>query len=160
MSVPSARAGRGWTATPVANGATSPKHAGLPNGSSQILSLSSQVVKDPPTAYVVWEGNTCQCNPSVRAGDQVPVDGRDGVLGQRRREPLPAVQQPVGDHGGEAGIGPPIGERALQKASRDGRADGGVRVADDGAAQVEGRRRGEYSRGAPVLDRRELKTSS
>ena len=43
---------------------------------------------------------------SVRAGDHVPVDGRNGVPRQRWREPVPTVQQPVGDHGREAGLRP------------------------------------------------------
>jgi len=74
---------------------------------------------------------------SVRAGDQVPVDGRDLMGLEWRQEPLGGVRfcQPERD---QLAVTRPFRqtlERALAEASRDGGADGRLGVAEDGVAE-------------------------
>jgi hypothetical protein len=71
---------------------------------------------------------------SVRASDEVSVDGTNLGLGQRRREPLPAVAvgEPVEHEWREAGFVRQIRERAVAQAGLDGGVDGGDGVADGG----------------------------
>jgi hypothetical protein len=65
--------------------------------------------------------DTASVRPLVRAGDQVPVDGRDRGLGQRWREPLKAVgvEQPEGDERREVQIALGLGERTLAQPRLD-----------------------------------------
>jgi hypothetical protein len=104
------------------------------------LSKTAGGINRPPVHVCGFRPEEVSGHSSPRAGEQVPVNGCDLGLGQRRREPVAGfvVRQPKGDTGAEVRLVRQVLKGAFAQFGLDGRAHGGDGIADGGMAQFEG----------------------